>query len=146
MPTKLAIVSAYNEDATVAEVVRDLQRHGPDLDVLVVDDGSTDGTSVVGEQAGATVLRMPFNLGIGGTAQAGSQYALERGYSYAVQVDGDGQHDARELQKLLTHLGAKPDVDMMTGSRFLSAATRGASRAPGRAAPASASSPASSRS
>jgi hypothetical protein len=119
MPKHLAIVPAFNEEDSVASVVRDLERHAPDFDVLVVDDGSTDGTSTVASEAGAKVLRMPFNLGIGGTVQAGYVYALERGYDVAVQVDGDGQHDARELHHLVEHLRTHPDVDMVTGSRFL---------------------------
>ena len=119
MTRKLAIVPAYNEQGSVASVVRDLHEHVPDFDVVVVDDGSTDGTSAEARSAGATVLRMPFNLGIGGTVQAGYQYALEHGYDYAIQVDGDGQHDPREIPKLLGHLRTHPDVDMVTGSRFL---------------------------
>ena len=116
---KLAIVPAYNEEASVGAVIRDLRRHAPDFDVLVVDDGSTDATSPVARREGAVVLRLPFNLGIGGTVQAGYQYAAEHGYDYAVQVDGDGQHDPREIAKLLGHLRRHPDVDMVTGSRFL---------------------------
>jgi glycosyltransferase involved in cell wall biosynthesis len=119
MPKNLAIVPAFNEEASVATVVRDLQEFAPGFDVLVVDDGSTDLTSAAAREAGATVVRMPFNLGIGGTVQAGYQYALEHGYDHAIQVDGDGQHDAREVSKLLEFLRSHPDVDMVTGSRFL---------------------------
>ncbi len=119
MPGKLAIVPAYNEEASVAFVVRELREYAPEFDVLVVDDGSTDQTSRAAREAGAAVLRMPFNLGIGGTVQAGYQYALERDYDFAVQVDGDGQHEAREVSTLLGHLRSHPDVDMVTGSRFL---------------------------
>jgi glycosyltransferase involved in cell wall biosynthesis len=119
MPAKLAIIPAYNEEASVGFVVGELHEHAPEFDVIVVDDGSTDATGRVAREAGAAVLRMPFNLGIGGTVQAGYQYALERDYDYAVQVDGDGQHDARQVATLLGHLRANPDIDMVTGSRFL---------------------------
>jgi hypothetical protein len=135
MPKHLAIVPAYNEEASVASVVQDLHDHAPGFDVLVVDDGSTDATARRARDAGAHVLRMPFNLGIGGTVQAGYQYALEHDYDIAVQVDGDGQHDARELQKLVQHLRQHPTVDMVTGSRFLEACEDGSfqSTAPRRA-------------
>ena len=119
MPKQLAIVPSYNEEASVASVVHDLTEHAPGFDVLVVDDGSTDATSEHARDAGARVLRMPFNLGIGGTVQAGYVYALEQGYDYAIQVDGDGQHEAREVPRLLDFLRRHPNVDMVTGSRFL---------------------------
>ena len=119
MRRNLAIVPAYNEEATVASVVGELRRHAPDFDVLVVDDGSTDFTGTRAREAGAMVLRMPFNLGIGGTVQAGYQFALEGDYDCAVQVDGDGQHDPREIAKLTAALRSRPDVHMVTGSRFL---------------------------
>ena len=118
MSSHLAIVPAYNEEASVASVVRELQRHAPEFDVLVIDDGSTDATRDVARAAGARVVRLPFNLGIGCTVQAGYQFALENGYDYAVQVDGDGQHDPREVYRLLEYLHAHPDIDMVTGSRF----------------------------
>ncbi len=119
MSDKLAIVPAYNEEASIASVVGDLRQYAPDFDVLVVNDGSTDATGRIGSEAGARVLRLPFNLGIGGTVQAGYQYALERGYEYAVQVDGDAQHDARDVHRLLRHLETHPEIHMVTGSRFL---------------------------
>jgi glycosyltransferase involved in cell wall biosynthesis len=118
MTRNLAIVPAYNEAAAIAATVGELARHAPDFDVLVVDDGSTDGTADEARAAGATVVRHPFNLGIGGAVQSGYQYALERDYDVAVQVDGDGQHDPRLVRELLARLQAG-DVNMVTGSRFL---------------------------
>jgi glycosyltransferase involved in cell wall biosynthesis len=115
----LAIVPAYNEAAAIAATVADVCEHAPGFDVLVVDDGSTDDTADVALAAGARVLDHPFNLGIGGAVQSGYQYALEHGYDVAVQVDGDGQHDARHIPELLARLRANPELNMVTGSRFL---------------------------
>jgi glycosyltransferase involved in cell wall biosynthesis len=115
---KLAIIPAYNEEGSVATVVAGLHEHAPDFDVLVVDDGSTDGTSAEAERSGATVLRHPFNLGIGGAVQSGYKYALRHGYDVAVQVDGDGQHDPSYLSLLLAELNANGAVDMVCGTRF----------------------------
>jgi glycosyltransferase involved in cell wall biosynthesis len=114
----LAVVPAYNEGATVAAVVRKLGEHAPDLDVVVIDDGSTDSTASRAEEAGARVLRLPFNLGIGGAVQAGFTYAQEQGYDYMVQVDGDGQHDPGQIATLQAAMAQSPDVDMICGSRF----------------------------
>jgi glycosyltransferase involved in cell wall biosynthesis len=114
----LAIVPAYNEERAVAAVVKAIQVHAPDLDVLVVDDGSTDGTARHAREAGAAVLVHPFNLGIGGAVQSGYRYAREQGYREAVQVDADGQHDPAEIAKLREAMKAD-GVDMAWGSRFL---------------------------
>jgi hypothetical protein len=115
----LAIVPAYNESEAVARTVGEIHRFAPDFDVLVVDDGSTDRTTDNAVAAGAKVLRMPFNLGIGGAMQSGYIYALERAYEVAVQVDGDGQHDPRYIHELLGHLRGATPFNMVTGSRFL---------------------------
>jgi glycosyltransferase involved in cell wall biosynthesis len=115
----LAIVPAYNEEGCVSGVVTELRRHCPDFDVVVVDDGSTDQTAAEARAAGADVIRNPFNLGIGGAVQCGYVYAFERGYDLAVQVDGDGQHDAAQIAQLRTHLDRNPSLHMVTGSRFL---------------------------
>jgi len=117
-PKYLAVVPAYNEQATVRRVVETLHRDAPGFDVLVIDDGSTDATSECAKASGARVVRLPFNLGIGGAAQAGFVYAEERGYDYLAQVDGDGQHDPAELSKL-TRTMETTGVDMVCGSRFL---------------------------
>ena len=121
MPRQLAIVPAYNESASVGRVVAELREHAPDFDVVVIDDGSTDDTSERAHHAGAAVLRHPYNLGIGGAVQSGYLYAAERHYDIAVQIDGDGQHDPRCLPYLRDHLQSHPELDMVTGSRFLAA-------------------------
>ncbi len=117
---RLAVIPAYNESATIADVVTALHREAPQFDVLVVDDGSTDATTMLAEQAGAQVVRLPFNLGIGGAVQAGFVFANDNGYERMAQVDGDGQHDPAELRRL-EHTMARDRVDMVCGSRFIAA-------------------------
>jgi glycosyltransferase involved in cell wall biosynthesis len=105
---RLAVVPAYNEAATVGTVVGALHRDAPGWDVLVIDDGSTDDTAAVAAAAGARVVRLPFNLGIGGAVQAGFRYAREEQYDLMVQVDGDGQHVPSEIPRLLEAHAADP--------------------------------------
>ena len=114
----LAVVPAYNEAATVGRVIDALRRHAPELDILVVDDGSTDATALIAEAAGVSVLRLPFNLGIGGAVQAGFKFADEHGYDFMIQVDGDGQHDPREIGKLFDAMDGPDRADMICGTRF----------------------------
>jgi glycosyltransferase involved in cell wall biosynthesis len=116
----VAIVPAYNEAATISRVLTGLREYRPDFDVVVIDDGSTDKTAERAARAGARVLRLPFNLGIGGAVQAGFKYACENGYDYMVQVDGDGQHDPREIAKLFAAVEGPRPADMICGSRFTS--------------------------
>lgn len=114
----VAVVPAYNEAGAVGRVVDEIHELAPGLDVLVVDDASTDETGAVAEACGACVLRLPFNVGIGGAVQTGFRYALERGYEVAVRLDGDGQHDASEISKLLEPL-ERGEADLVIGSRFV---------------------------
>ena len=113
----VAVVPAFDEAGAIGEVVEEIRAFDPAIDVVVVDDGSTDATPDVARAAGAAVVRLPFNLGIGAAVQTGFRYALEQGYDVAVRLDGDGQHDASELGKLLEPL-ARDEADVVTGSRF----------------------------
>ena len=113
----VAVVPAYDEADSIASVVHELHAFDPELDVVVVDDGSSDATAATAVAAGAAVVRLPFNLGIGAAVQTGFRYALEQGYHTAVRLDGDGQHDPAELPKLLEPL-ARDEADVVTGSRF----------------------------
>jgi glycosyltransferase involved in cell wall biosynthesis len=115
----LAVVPAYNESGTVGRVVRSLRENAPAFDVVVIDDGSTDATGREATAAGARVLRHPYNLGIGGAVQSGFKFALDNGYDYMIQVDGDGQHDPCEIAKLVGTMEGDPATDVVCGSRFL---------------------------
>ena len=114
----LVIVPAYNEEESLPGVIRDLQEHASSADILVVNDGSRDGTSRIAREMGVKVLNLPFNLGIGGAMQAGYLYATTHDYEVVVQFDGDGQHIASEIDKLLSAL-AEGKTDLVVGSRFL---------------------------
>jgi len=112
----LAILPALNEEACLPAVLSELQGCWPQIDVLVVDDGSTDRTAVVARRAGARVAALPFNLGIGGALQTGFRYAVEHGYGRAIQFDADGQHDPTQIAALLDALD--DGADLVLGSRF----------------------------
>jgi hypothetical protein len=114
---RVAIVPALNEELTVPIVIDELRAFDPGLDIVVVDDGSVDRTAAVAAAKGARVLRLPFNLGIGGAVQTGFRYAFEHGYDVAVRVDGDGQHDPAQLGRILAPV-LRGDVDVAVGSRF----------------------------
>jgi glycosyltransferase involved in cell wall biosynthesis len=110
-------VPALNEEHTVPRVIDELRAFDAGLDVVVVDDGSTDRTAEVAAARGAKVLRLPFNLGIGGAVQTGFRFAFENGYDIAVRVDGDGQHDPAQLPRILEPV-LRGDADIAVGSRF----------------------------
>jgi glycosyltransferase involved in cell wall biosynthesis len=110
----LVVMPALNEQDSVARVVREVRAAQPTATVLVVDDGSTDATAERAARAGALVMRLPFNLGVGGAMRAGYRYAHTHGYTAVVQVDADGQHVPEEIEALL----AVPDADVVVGSRF----------------------------
>ncbi len=114
---RIAIVPALNEEQSVGRVIQEIRAFDPGFEVLVVDDGSVDRTAQVAVAHGAHVLRLPFNLGIGGAMQTGFRYAWERGFDVAVQLDGDGQHDPSQLPAILAPV-LDDEADLVVGSRF----------------------------
>lgn len=114
----VAVVPAWNEAGAIGGVVDEIRSFDPGMVVVVVDDASTDDTAAVAAAHGAVVLALPFNVGIGGAVQTGFRYARDEGFDLAVRLDGDGQHDAAELGKLLDPIRAG-DADLVIGSRFV---------------------------
>jgi glycosyltransferase involved in cell wall biosynthesis len=114
---RIAIVPALNEEETVGRVIDELRGFDPGFEVVVVDDGSVDRTATIAETRGVHVIRLPFNIGIGGAVQTGFRYAYENGFELAVQVDGDGQHDPSQLPLILEPL-LDGESDVVVGSRF----------------------------
>ena len=114
----LVIIPAYNEGESIAWVIRQIRSVLADADILVVNDGSRDNTAAIAGDAGAIVITLPFNLGIGGAMQTGYLYAKRNGYDIACQVDGDGQHDPAYLPRLMTPV-MEDRADMVIGSRYV---------------------------
>lgn len=111
----LVVLPAFNEEESVAQTVRDVRAALPGVTCLVVDDASVDTTTAEASGAGATVLRLPFNLGVGGAMRAGFTFALENGFETVIQIDADGQHDPSEADALLDEL---TEADLVIGARF----------------------------
>ena len=119
MPRILAIVPAYNEEHSISKVIEDLRSIELPLDILIVNDGSTDNTSVVARQTGnVKVIDLTLNLGIGGAVQTGFIYACQNNYDIAIQFDGDAQHVASEIEKIVSPV-ISGEADVVIGSRFL---------------------------
>ena len=114
----LIIIPAYNEQESIEKTVEDIKANAPSFDYIVVNDCSKDNTGKICKEKKYNVINLPVNLGIGGAVQTGYRYAWKNGYETAVQVDGDGQHDPKFLEMMLTYL-EKENADMVIGSRFI---------------------------
>ncbi len=119
MDRYLVIIPAYNEENKIASVIQSAKEFCPGADIVVVNDGSDDKTSIRVAETGARSLSHPFNLGYGTALQTGYKYALEKGYEAIVQMDGDGQHDPACIADLIAVV-QKGEADIAIGSRFLS--------------------------
>lgn len=114
----LIIVPAYNEAQNIGQTLTDIKTSAGFADVIVINDGSLDTTAKIVTQSQTNLIDLPFNLGIGGAMQAGYKYAASQGYDIAIQVDGDGQHDASSVRELIEPL-LTVEVDMVIGSRHI---------------------------
>jgi glycosyltransferase involved in cell wall biosynthesis len=114
----LVTIPVFNEEETIAEVVRGIRECTPDVDILVINDGSTDNTASIVKQAGVMMLSFPFNIGYGGAVQTGFRFAAEYGYRYVITMDGDGQHDPSSVKNLIV-TAEETGADIVIGSRFL---------------------------
>ncbi|MDR2929414.1 MAG: glycosyltransferase family 2 protein [Propionibacteriaceae bacterium] len=114
-PKTLIIMPAWNEEEVIASTLAELKSHHLRYDIAVVDDGSLDSTVELARQAGAIVIPLPFNLGVGGAMRCGYEYARRHGYDRAIQVDADGQHDPQDIDLVLAGLD---QADISIGARF----------------------------
>jgi glycosyltransferase involved in cell wall biosynthesis len=113
----LIVVPAYNEEATIAQVVTGIHKAG--FSCVVINDGSIDNTALISKEAGANVLTLPFNAGVGGALRCGFRYAVENGYTAVIQCDADGQHLSHHFHDLI-RTANETKADLVLGSRFRS--------------------------
>lgn len=114
----LVIIPAYNEEGAILDTVKNIRENAPEFDLIVINDCSTDKTRKILVENKINHIDLPINLGIGGAVQTGYIYANKNGYDVAVQMDGDGQHDASYIGKMLNMM-QNEKVDMVIGSRFI---------------------------
>lgn len=113
----LVVIPAFNEELSLGLLIDEIRRDLPGLPVLVINDGSLDGTTAVAREHGAAVLNLPYNTGVGTAVQAGFQYAWQQGYAFVLRLDADGQHPPAEARKLLQEMEREP-ADLILGTRF----------------------------
>lgn len=114
----LIVIPAYNEEATIGDVIQSIKKIKLGMDILVVNDGSSDRTSEIAKTAGAKVIDIPYNIGYGGAIQTGFRFAVDYNYDYVITMDGDGQHKPESIKSLIEVMETKK-VDVVIGSRFL---------------------------
>ena len=119
MSDLLIMIPAYNEEENIELVVERLRQNFPQYDYVVINDGSKDRTAEICREKGYNLVDLPVNLGLAGSFQAGIRYAYRKGYPYAIQIDGDGQHRPEYIERMLVKM--KEGYDIVIGSRFVNA-------------------------
>ena len=114
----LVIIPAYNEEEAIIETIKQLKENAKNVDYVIIDDCSKDNTLKICEDNKFNVIQLPINLGIGGAVQTGYKYAKENNYDIAIQMDADGQHDAKYIEKLVAEIEEKGN-NLAIGSRFI---------------------------
>lgn len=114
----MIIIPAYNEEKSILNVISSVLSEYPSIDILVINDGSTDKTSELAKSANVYVIDMPFNIGYGGAIQTGFRFAVEYHYQYVITIDADGQHDPSSIKNLI-HTMNEEKADVVIGSRFI---------------------------
>lgn len=114
----LIVIPAYNEADNIEKVVDNIINNYPEYDYVIVNDGSTDATRKICKDRGYNLLDLPVNVGLAGAIKSGIKYANYYQYEYAVQIDGDGQHDPQYISDMLEEM-QKSDADIVIGSRFV---------------------------
>ena len=114
----LVIIPAYNEEEAIIETIKQLKENAENVDYVIIDDCSKDNTLKICEDNKFNVIHLPINLGIGGAVQTGYKYAKENNYDIAIQMDADGQHDAKYIEKLVAEIEEKGN-NLAIGSRFI---------------------------
>jgi glycosyltransferase involved in cell wall biosynthesis len=114
----LTVIPAYNEEQSILEVINSIRTHMPSIDILVINDGSTDKTSEIARSANVFVIDLPYNIGYGGAIQTGFRFAVEYNYEYVITIDADGQHEPSSIKNLIDAM-EKENADVVIGSRFI---------------------------
>lgn len=118
MKKRLVIIPAFNEAGSIEKTVEDIKKNAPSFDYVVINDHSMDGTKEICQKNGYNIVTLSINSGIGAAVQTGYLYGHRFGYDYAIQIDGDGQHDAKFLEKM-ADIMEQEGLNMLIGSRFL---------------------------
>lgn len=114
----LVIIPAFNEEKSILNVIKPIEKYEYNIDVVVINDGSVDNTANEVKKSNATIINHPWNIGIGATVQTGYLYALKNNYDIAIQIDGDGQHNPQYIPEMINDL-LNNDVDIVIGSRYV---------------------------